>query len=70
MSWDQIVTNWEKLALQVRGTWTKLTYEDCQRVAGKRDHLIAAIQNRYGISKDAAEQELDAFERNLEPIKH
>jgi uncharacterized protein YjbJ (UPF0337 family) len=70
MSWDHIVANWGTLAQQVRGTWPKLTLEDCERVAGKREYLIAAIQNRYGVTRDEAERELDAFERNLESTKH
>jgi uncharacterized protein YjbJ (UPF0337 family) len=66
MTWDQIEANWAQLSNKVRGTWGKLTDEDYQHIKGQRDLLLAAIQNRYGISKDEAERELDAFERSLE----
>jgi uncharacterized protein YjbJ (UPF0337 family) len=69
MTWDQIQTNWAQLSGKVRGTWGKLTDDDYERIAGERDMLLAAIQNRYGITKDEAERELDAFERSLE-TKH
>lgn len=69
MTWDEIESNWMQLSDKVRGVWGKLTDEDYERIAGQRDMLLAAIQNRYGISKDEAERELDAFERSLE-TKH
>jgi uncharacterized protein YjbJ (UPF0337 family) len=70
MTWDQIEANWGQLSDKVRGTWGKLTDDDYERIAGQRDMLLAAIQNRYGVSKDEAERELDAFERSLEATKH
>lgn len=70
MTWDQIEANWPALSEKVRGTWGKLTDDDYERIAGQRDVLLAAIQNRYGVSKDEAEREVDTFERSLEPVRH
>jgi uncharacterized protein YjbJ (UPF0337 family) len=69
MTWDEIEANWKQLSPKVRGTWGKLTDDDYSQIAGQRDLLLAAIQNRYGVTKDEAERELDAFERSLE-TKH
>lgn len=66
MTWDQIESNWAKLKAAVRGTWGRLTNEDLDRICGQREMLIATIQNRYGVTKDEAERELDIFERSLE----
>jgi uncharacterized protein YjbJ (UPF0337 family) len=66
MTWDEIESNWLQLSDKVRGTWSKLTDDDYERIAGQRDRLLAAIQNHYGVSKDEAEHELDTFERCLE----
>jgi uncharacterized protein YjbJ (UPF0337 family) len=72
MTWDQIESNWTKLKGAVRGTWQLVTDDDFDRIAGQREMLIATIQNRYGVTKDQAERELDLFERALEasPYKH
>lgn len=66
MTWDQIEANWMKVKVAVRNTWSKLTEDDCDRIAGQRDRLIATIQNRYSVTRDQAELELDLFERGLE----
>lgn len=66
MTWDQIEANWTQLSDKVRGTWRALTDDDYERIAGRRDMLLATLQNRYGITKAEAERELDAFEHSLE----
>lgn len=66
MTWDQIEANWANVKVAVRNTWSKLTEDDFDRIAGQRDRLIATIQNRYRVTRDQAEHELDLFERGLE----
>ena len=66
MTWDQIEANWTNMKATVRNTWGKLTEDDFDRIAGQRDRLIATIQNRYSVTRDQAEHELDLFERGLE----
>ena len=45
--------NWDRIQ------WGKLTDDDLDVVAGKRDQLAGRIQERYGIAKDAAERQID-----------
>lgn len=70
MTWDQIASNWTILRGAVRGTWDQLTDEDFDRISGQREMLIATIQNRYGVTKDQAEHELDLFERAIEAAQN
>ena len=70
MTWDQIESDWAKLKGAVRGTWDQLTDDDFDRISGQREMLIATIQNRYGVTKDQAELELDLFERTLEAAQN
>ncbi len=70
MTWDQIASNWTKLKGAVCGTWDQLTDEDFDRISGQREMLIATIQNRYGVTKDQAEHELDLFERAVEAAQN
>jgi uncharacterized protein YjbJ (UPF0337 family) len=42
--------------------WGKLTDDDLEVVAGRRDQLAGKIQERYGVAKDEAEKQLTAWE--------
>lgn len=41
--------------------WGKLTDDDLDIIEGKRDQLIGKLQERYGLSKDEAERQIDDF---------
>jgi uncharacterized protein YjbJ (UPF0337 family) len=51
---------------QVREWWGKLTDDDLERAGGKADQIIALLQQRYGYSREKAEQE---FNRRLQEVK-
>ena len=61
MNWDRIEGNWKQLAGTVREKWGKLTDDDIDVIAGKRQKLAGRIQERYGIAKDQAEREIDEW---------
>jgi len=65
MNWDEIAGSWKQFQGKVREKWGKLTDDDLSVVAGKRDQLAGALQRRYGIAKDKAEEELDQFVQSL-----
>jgi uncharacterized protein YjbJ (UPF0337 family) len=64
MNWDQIQGNWKQLTGRAKEQWGKLTDDDLDVVAGRRDQLAGKIQERYGIAKDEAEVQLTAWERS------
>ena len=65
MNWDQVQGKWKQTKGEFREKWGKLTDDDLEVIAGKRDQLVGRIQERYGIAKDEAEKEADAFVRTL-----
>ena len=65
MNWDQVEGKWKQAAGKVKEKWGKLTDSDLTVIGGKRDQLIGRIQERYGIAKEAAQEEVDAFVRAL-----
>jgi uncharacterized protein YjbJ (UPF0337 family) len=65
MNWDQIEGNWKQVTGKVRETWGKLTDDDFEQIAGKRDQLIGTIQKRYGIAKEEAEKQVKRFEDTM-----
>lgn len=65
MNWDQITGNWKQFKGKVKEKWGKLTDDDLTTIDGKRDQLAGVLQQKYGYAKAQAEQELDAFARDL-----
>ena len=61
MNWDRIEGNWKQFKGQVKEQWGKLTDDDLDVIAGKRDQLVGKIQERYGIAKDEAEKQVDTW---------
>jgi uncharacterized protein YjbJ (UPF0337 family) len=47
----------------VKEKWGKLTDDNLDSIAGKRDRLAGKIQETYGITKDQAELQVKAFEQ-------
>lgn len=58
MNWDRIEGNWKVFRGRVKEKWGKLTDDDLDLAAGKRDQLAGRIQERYGIAKDEADRQL------------
>jgi uncharacterized protein YjbJ (UPF0337 family) len=61
MNWDRIEGNWKQLSGKAQEKWGKLTNDQVDVIAGKRDQLSGKIQEAYGIGKDEANKQIDAF---------
>jgi uncharacterized protein YjbJ (UPF0337 family) len=62
MNWDRIEGNWKQVTGRAKMQWGKLTDDDLEVIAGRRDMMSGKIQERYGIAKDVAEKQLSAWE--------
>jgi uncharacterized protein YjbJ (UPF0337 family) len=63
MNWDQIEGNWKQIKGKAKEKWGKLTDDELDVVSGKKDQLIGKIQERYGIAKEEAARQVEAFGR-------
>ena len=66
MNWEQIEGNRKQFAGGVKEQWGKLTDDELTRIAGKRDKLAGLLQEKYGLAKEAVEDEISDFERRLD----
>jgi uncharacterized protein YjbJ (UPF0337 family) len=66
MNSDQMKGNWKQLVGKAKEKWGRLTSDDWQVVEGKRDQIVGKIQERYGITREEAQRQLDEFERTHE----
>jgi len=65
MNWDTVQGQWKQFRGQVKEQWGKLTDDDLDRIEGKRDQLLGAVQKRYGVAREEAETQVRNFETSL-----
>jgi uncharacterized protein YjbJ (UPF0337 family) len=66
MNWDRIEGNWKQLKGNARQQWGRLTDDQLDVIAGKRDVLLGRIQELYGISRDESERQLADWEKRMQ----
>lgn len=68
MNWDRIKADWKDLKGKVRVQWGNLTDDDVARMQGNREQLEAAVQKRYGVAKEEARRQVDAWAQTLKDL--
>ena len=61
MNWDEVEGKWKQLRGSVKQKWGKLTDNDLDYIAGKRDQFAGKLQERYGLAKEAAQKQADEW---------
>jgi len=54
--------------VRVKEKWGKLTDDQLDVIAGKRDQLSGKLQESYGVSKDEADRQISDWERTQRDI--
>ena len=62
MNWDRIEGNWKQFKGKAKERWGRLTDDELDIIAGRRDQLLGSLQEQYGIGKDEAEAQVRDFE--------
>jgi uncharacterized protein YjbJ (UPF0337 family) len=58
MNTDVMEGKWKQMRGQMREWWGKLTDDDFDTIAGKKDKLVGKLQERYGWAQRDAEEEV------------
>jgi uncharacterized protein YjbJ (UPF0337 family) len=66
MNWDRIEGNWKQFKGKAKQQWGKLTDDKVDVISGRRDQLVGAIQETYGIANDEAERQVKDWERRCD----
>lgn len=66
MNTDIMQGRWKQLRGQAKSWWGKLTDDDLDRINGEMDKLIGCVQERYGIVREKAVEEVERRFRELE----
>ncbi|RTU05294.1 CsbD family protein [Pseudomonas aeruginosa] len=65
MNSDVIKGKWKQLTGKIKERWSDLTDDDLQAADGHAEYLVGKLQERYGWSKERAEQEVRDFSDRL-----
>jgi uncharacterized protein YjbJ (UPF0337 family) len=63
MNQDRLGGHWKQVKGKLKEQWGKLTDDDLDVIAGRRDQLLGRIQERHGLAKEEAQRQVESFER-------
>ena len=63
MNEDRIKGNWKQFTGKIREQWGKLTDDDLDVIAGKREQFLGKLQECQGLARDAAEKQLTDWQK-------
>jgi uncharacterized protein YjbJ (UPF0337 family) len=66
MNTDTFEGQWRQMRGELRSWWGRLSDNDFEKIAGKKDRLIGMLQEKYGYTHEAAQQEMDRRFREYE----
>jgi uncharacterized protein YjbJ (UPF0337 family) len=56
---ETFANQWEQLRNQLGSWWDRLTEADLSQIGGQKDRLISVVQQRYGYTRERAQQEVE-----------
>lgn len=62
MNWDQAKGQWKQIKGKALEQWGKLTDDDLDVIDGKREQLAGRIQERYGVTREEAEKQVEQWQ--------
>lgn len=65
MNKDVLEGQWKQIKGKVKQQWGRLTDDELDMISGRYDELAGLIQERYGYSREEADNELDMFLKNI-----
>jgi uncharacterized protein YjbJ (UPF0337 family) len=66
MNKDVFEGKWKQIRGQAKDWWGKLTDDDLERAGGKYDKLVGLLQEKYGYTREHAEEEIN---RRVKDVK-
>ena len=65
MSWDIIQGKWKQMTGSVKERWGEITDSEITETHGKRDQLEGLLQVKYGLTQQAAADQINEWASKL-----
>lgn len=65
MNNDVLTGKWTEFKGKLRERWAELTANDIEEINGNREQLLGKLQQRYGIAKEKALKDVNAWLESL-----
>jgi len=65
MNWDFIKGNWTQIKGEIKSRWADLTDDEISQIDGEREKFVGLVQEKYGLAKSDAEEQVDAFIKSV-----
>ena len=62
INWQRIEVGWQHFMGAAKAKWDKLSDEQLERIAGRREQLAESIQQAYGITREASLRQIDQWQ--------
>lgn len=69
MNEDILRGQWKQVQGQIRAWWGQLTNDEVEEIGGKTEKLLGLLQEKYGYSRERAEEEVQRRLRDFE-VEH
>ena len=67
MNKDILAGKWKEMKGRVKEQWGKITDDELDRAEGKAEQMVGLLQQRYGYTREKAEEEYDRFLQGSDP---
>ena len=64
-NWDKVGGKWKQFVGEVKKQWGDLTDDELLEINGNREILAGKIQEKYGVTKDEANKQIDEWAEKL-----
>lgn len=68
MNWNIIEGKWKETIGSAREKWGDLTDDELTEVAGKKEKLEGLIQQKYGLTQEAASKQIDEWAEKIKDL--
>lgn len=69
MNSDRWRGQWKQVKGRIKEQWGRLTDDDLDVIAGKRQQLLGRIQERHGIAREEAQRQVERFEQRNPDVR-
>ena len=69
MDSDRWRGQWKQVKGRIKEQWGRLTDDDLDVIAGKRQQLLGRIQERHGIAREEAQRQVERFEQRNPDVR-